>query len=192
MKEATAVIMGYKGYVGDVHFDEEAGVFRGEVNDTQYGVVTFQGKTQEEARHALEQSVDDYLALCKEKGAIGIEGLTFGQILEKLLDESELFSREEWADFLGLGVPTSTINDWVQNQSFPTPACLFVMADVLKGSDVPEATLILLAELMSSPMNKTVHGSLPELPYGSIFPEWKTFGEYSHISTFSIHSRQTL
>ena len=59
--------MSYKGYEGYVTLDEEAGLFHGEVINIQKDVVTFQGKTMEEARHAFEESVDDYLAFCKEK-----------------------------------------------------------------------------------------------------------------------------
>ena len=36
-------MMKYKGYVGKVEFDDEAGIFHGEVLDTR-DVITFQGK----------------------------------------------------------------------------------------------------------------------------------------------------
>ena len=59
--------MQYKGYIGKVEFDDEAGIFHGEVTDTR-DVITFQGKSVDELKKAFEESVDDYLAFCKERG----------------------------------------------------------------------------------------------------------------------------
>ena len=59
--------MEYKDYVGSVEFDDEAGVFYGEVINTR-DVITFQGESVEELRTALRESVDDYLAFCAERG----------------------------------------------------------------------------------------------------------------------------
>ena len=60
-------MMEYKGYVGHVEFDDEAGIFHGEVLDTR-DVITFQGKTVAELKRAFHESIDDYLAFCKERG----------------------------------------------------------------------------------------------------------------------------
>lgn len=57
----------YKGYQGRFDYDAEADIFHGEVmhlND----VVTFQGRSIDELKTALADSVDDYLELCKEVG----------------------------------------------------------------------------------------------------------------------------
>ena len=54
-------------YVGKVEFDDEAGIFHGEVVGTR-DVVTFQGKSVDELKTAFEQSIDDYLAFCKQRG----------------------------------------------------------------------------------------------------------------------------
>jgi len=56
----------YKGYTGYVEFDDEAGVFHGEVLDLR-DVVTFQGKTVEEIKKAFRESIDEYLEFCKER-----------------------------------------------------------------------------------------------------------------------------
>ncbi len=58
--------MKYKGYEGGVEFDEDAGVFHGEVLNTR-DVITFQGTSVEELKRAFEESVDDYLAFCEER-----------------------------------------------------------------------------------------------------------------------------
>ncbi len=57
----------YEGYTGHVEFDDEADLFHGEVLDLK-DVVTFQGKTPSEIRHAFRDSIDDYLEFCKERG----------------------------------------------------------------------------------------------------------------------------
>lgn len=59
--------MNYKGYIGRVEFDDEAEIFHGEIVNLR-DVVTFQGRTVDELRRAFEDSVDDYLAWCAERG----------------------------------------------------------------------------------------------------------------------------
>jgi len=56
-------MMEYKGYLGRVEYDDEAGVFHGEVINLR-DVITFQGETVQELRRAFQESVDDYLAFC--------------------------------------------------------------------------------------------------------------------------------
>ncbi len=56
----------YKGYTGYVEFDDEAGIFHGEVLDLR-DVITFQGKSVEEIEQAFRDSVDDYLEFCEER-----------------------------------------------------------------------------------------------------------------------------
>jgi predicted HicB family RNase H-like nuclease len=60
-------MMQYKGYIGRVEFDDEAGIFHGEVTNTR-DVITFQGETVAELRQAFHDSVEDYLAFCRERG----------------------------------------------------------------------------------------------------------------------------
>jgi len=59
-------MMEYKGYIGKVELDDEAGVFHGEVINIR-DVITFEGETVEELRQAFHESVDDYLAFCQER-----------------------------------------------------------------------------------------------------------------------------
>ena len=60
-------MMEYKGYLGKVEFDAEAGTLHGEVVGIR-DVVTFQGESVEEVEKAFRESVDDYLAFCNERG----------------------------------------------------------------------------------------------------------------------------
>ncbi|HSW69395.1 MAG TPA: type II toxin-antitoxin system HicB family antitoxin [Gammaproteobacteria bacterium] len=56
----------YKGYIGHVEFDDEADIFHGEVINTR-DVITFQGATVAKIKKAFHESVNDYLAFCKER-----------------------------------------------------------------------------------------------------------------------------
>lgn len=53
----------YKDYIATVEFDDEAGIFYGEVINLR-DVITFQGKSVEELRQAFKDSVEDYLDFC--------------------------------------------------------------------------------------------------------------------------------
>ncbi|NQV26599.1 MAG: type II toxin-antitoxin system HicB family antitoxin [Rhodopirellula sp.] len=57
----------YKGYCGKVEFDDEAGIFHGEVINTR-DVITFQGESVSELQQAFRDSIDDYLEFCQERG----------------------------------------------------------------------------------------------------------------------------
>jgi len=57
----------YQNYIGHVEFDEEAEIFHGEVINTR-DVITFQGSTVKALKKAFKESVDDYLAFCRERG----------------------------------------------------------------------------------------------------------------------------
>lgn len=60
-------MLNYRGYSGHVEFDDEAGLFHGEVIDLR-DVITFQGTSVEELEKAFRDSVDDYLEFCEERG----------------------------------------------------------------------------------------------------------------------------
>ena len=57
----------YRGYAGQVEYDDDAGLFHGEVIDLK-DVVTFQGKSVKEVEEAFRESIDDYLEFCRERG----------------------------------------------------------------------------------------------------------------------------
>ena len=60
-------MMEYKGYRATVTFDSDAGVFHGEVVDTR-DVIVFEGISVEQLQKEFRFSVDDYLAVCAERG----------------------------------------------------------------------------------------------------------------------------
>ena len=60
-------MMEHKGYLAHIVFDDSAGTFHGEVVNIR-DVITFQGASVYELRQAFENSVDDYLAYCAERG----------------------------------------------------------------------------------------------------------------------------
>ena len=62
-------MMEYKGYIGNVEFDDEANIFHGEIINLR-DVVTFQGETVKQLRRAFRDSVDDYLEFCAGRGEL--------------------------------------------------------------------------------------------------------------------------
>ena len=60
-------MMEYKGYIGKVEFDDDAGIIHGEVINTR-DIITFQGDSVAEVKKAFHESVDDYLEFCKTRG----------------------------------------------------------------------------------------------------------------------------
>lgn len=56
----------YKDYIATVEFDDEAGIFYGEVINLR-DVITFQGKSVEELRQVFKDSVEDYLDFCSSR-----------------------------------------------------------------------------------------------------------------------------
>jgi predicted HicB family RNase H-like nuclease len=60
-------MMAYKNYIAHVEYDDEAEIFHGEVINTR-DVITFQGKSVNELKKALADSIEDYLAFCDERG----------------------------------------------------------------------------------------------------------------------------
>ena len=60
-------MLSYKGYHGVFDYDSEADIFHGEVVDLS-DVITFQGRSIDELKTALAESVEDYLDFCAQKG----------------------------------------------------------------------------------------------------------------------------
>ena len=60
-------VMHQQGYEALVEYDEEAELFHGEVLNLR-DVITFQGRSVEELKRALADSIEDYLAFCAERG----------------------------------------------------------------------------------------------------------------------------
>lgn len=59
-------MMEYKGYIGKVEIDDEAGILYGEVINVR-DVITFEGESVDEIQKAFRESVDDYLAFCAKR-----------------------------------------------------------------------------------------------------------------------------
>jgi predicted HicB family RNase H-like nuclease len=59
-------MMEYKGYIGKVEIDEEAGILYGEVINVR-DVITFEGESVDEVQKAFRESVDDYLDFCAQR-----------------------------------------------------------------------------------------------------------------------------
>lgn len=60
-------MMGYKGYFGSVHYDDEDSVFFGKAEFIQ-SLVSYEGQSVTELKESFQNAVDDYLDLFKEEG----------------------------------------------------------------------------------------------------------------------------
>ncbi|RPI76598.1 MAG: type II toxin-antitoxin system HicB family antitoxin [Desulfobacteraceae bacterium] len=58
-------VLSYKDFIGSVHFNAEDEVFFGKIEGID-DLVSFEGKSVEELKRAFEESVEDYMRLCKE------------------------------------------------------------------------------------------------------------------------------
>ncbi len=117
-------MMEYKGYYARVEFDEESDIFHGEVINTS-DVVTFEGTSVDELKQAFQDSIDDYLDFCAERGedpvkpysgrfvvrtdpelhkSIAIEAKAEGKSLNALVNEILSESVKMKGDRYGLGV----------------------------------------------------------------------------------------
>jgi predicted HicB family RNase H-like nuclease len=63
----TQNILAYKEFIGSVNFSDADECFFGKIEGIN-DLVTFEGNSVKELKKAFHQSVDDYLALCKEAG----------------------------------------------------------------------------------------------------------------------------
>ena len=57
----------YKGYIGKVEIDDDAGILFGEVINVR-DVITFEGESVDEIQKAFRESIDDYLDFCAKRG----------------------------------------------------------------------------------------------------------------------------
>ena len=57
-------MMNYKGYTGKAEYDDEAGIFHGEIIGLR-DVVTFKGTSVRELQKSFRESIDEYLNFCK-------------------------------------------------------------------------------------------------------------------------------
>jgi len=101
-------MMEYRGYVGKVEFDDEAGIFHGEVINTR-DVITFQGKSVVELKEAFHESIEDYLAFCASRGEEPDKPFS-GQFVTRL--SPELHRQVH----LAAGVAGKSLNAWVAEQ----------------------------------------------------------------------------
>ena len=60
-------IMQYKGYIGSVEFSEADGLFYGKVQGIR-SLISYEGTNASELVSDFHKAVDDYLALCDERG----------------------------------------------------------------------------------------------------------------------------
>ena len=60
-------VIKYKEYIGSVHYSAEDDVFYGKLEGID-DLISFEGDSVIELKHAFKEAVDDYQAICKETG----------------------------------------------------------------------------------------------------------------------------
>ncbi len=60
-------MMQYKDYFGSIHYNDEDKIFYGQVEYIR-SLISFEGEDVASLRASFEEAIDDYLALCEEKG----------------------------------------------------------------------------------------------------------------------------
>jgi predicted HicB family RNase H-like nuclease len=132
-------VMKYKDYIAKVSYDAEAKLFHGQVvgmND----IVTFQGRSVEELEKALEESIEDYLALCKEDSANPQKSFS-GNFPVRTSPEIHGFLYAT-SKILGLSLGDTVglmTNFFVSQQNFSKPELLASELDRLRRNDRREA-----------------------------------------------------
>lgn len=101
-------MMEYKGYLAKVDFDGDAEIFSGEVINTR-DVITFQGKSVVELTKAFRDSVNDYLAFCKQRNEVPDKPFS-GQFVTRI--PPELHRQVNMA----AAMSGKSINAWVTEQ----------------------------------------------------------------------------
>ncbi len=127
-------MMEYKGYMGRVEFDDEAGIFHGEVVNTR-DVVTFQGQSVKELKKAFRDSVDDYLAFCAQRGEEPDKPFS-GQFVARI--PPELHRKVN----LAARVSGKSLNAWVAEQLESAVGCV----------EIPPAAIASVGPQTKAPM----------------------------------------
>lgn len=68
---ATAILR-YRGYIGEFRYDADLGVYHVHVTGTR-DAITFEAAERGDVEKAFQESVDDYLAFCREPEAAQTE-----------------------------------------------------------------------------------------------------------------------
>lgn len=98
----------YKGYIGTMEVDDEAGIISGEVVNTR-DVITFQGDTVAEAKQAFIDSVEDYLNFCQQRGENPEKPLS-GKFVLRLTPEEH---RKVYLEAVRAGL---SLNQYIKNR----------------------------------------------------------------------------
>ena len=76
-------ILIYKEYIGSVHFNADDEIFYGRIEGID-DLISFEGSSVKELKKAFEDSVEDYLELCKKAGKKSRSHIKEASMLESL------------------------------------------------------------------------------------------------------------
>jgi transcriptional regulator with XRE-family HTH domain len=79
----------------------------------------------------------------------------FAEILRRLLDDTDIFDRKEWSEFLG--ITPSAISQWLHDETMPRPELLRMIVGLVKSSDgVPREVLEAFESMASKPADQVL------------------------------------
>jgi len=91
-----------------------------------------------------------------------MEQSIFAKALQDLLDDTNIFSRREWADLLR--VSEETLNAWVSDLSLPRPDHLGRIVLCITEYDVPQGKAIAFKALFQRPFKEISHAAKKGIP----------------------------
>lgn len=79
----------------------------------------------------------------------------FAEVLRRLLDDTGIFDRKEWSEFLG--ITPSAISQWLHDETMPRPELLRMIVGLVKRSDdVPREVLEAFESMASKPADQVL------------------------------------
>jgi hypothetical protein len=97
---------------------------------------------------------------------------TFGEALRKMLDDSKMFTRPEWADFLDRS--EEELELWTEDREMPDPVTLRMLLAALADSDgIPQAVFEEWESIAHLPIRTTAPGFLK--------PGSRYYPHYPHV-----------
>src|ERR1041384_488175 len=113
----------------------------------------------------------------------------FATAIRSLLDDTNLFTRAQWATFLGLS--EAALSQWVHDKTIPRPAVLWMMLGVLQeGDDVRREPLDAFFALLDIPSGElSRHSSRIGTTLGQYRSEERRVGKECRSRWSPYHSK---
>ena len=89
--------MKYKGYIGEVKYDDRDKILHGRVINIARDIITFEGSTVDEIERDFREAIDDYIEFKTERGETSEEPISSGKFSLRIPAELHSSAIEEAA-----------------------------------------------------------------------------------------------